>query len=66
MICNNTNIIAEPGKASNRSARSPNAFVCMYIIYIWSQSIINTSIDCAIGKMGQPISQRFLSCENRC
>ena len=56
-------LIAEQlGEASNCSAQSRNAFVCMYIIlYIYihiylSQSIIDAFIDCAIGKMVQPIS----------
>ena len=51
-------IIAEPlAEAGNRGARSRNAFVCMYILYP-SQSIIDASIDCAIGKMVRPIRQR--------
>ena len=45
-------IIAEPlGEASNRGVRSHNAFVCMYIYRYPSQSIIDTLIDCTIGKM---------------
>ena len=59
-------IIAEPlGEASNRGARSHNAFVCMHYLYP-SQSISDTLINRTIGMMVQQISQRFLGSENRC
>ena len=52
------------GEASNRFTRSRYAFVCMYvcmynIISVPINIIINASIDCAIGKLVQPISQSF-------
>ena len=49
-------LIAEPlDKVSNCGARYCNAFVCMHIYIYPSQSTIVALIDCAIGKVVQPI-----------
>ena len=63
------NIFEPLGEASNRGAPSRNAFVCIYmskyypsyVLYIRPNNMISdASIDCAIGKMVQLISQNFL------